>query len=641
MPKIKDVTEATTLNDSDSFPLGRVGGTTALRATWAKFKELLFPPVSSSILISQPNGTHIAVATLEEARTSSLAVGRTVTVTSVLTETQSNITAPWPSDRALKVEKGGSINPTTKWVYDKGTVKEIHPEDFGAYNDGTHPTETVLGWRRALAAAVGGDGTYGPPTDYRVSVIGAGSSANYAFNATVLIPSNNVSPLVIDLKHSTVTCSNGISSAFEVNAAAWPNTVHHLTIQNIVFTGTVSDSFLYIHGGNFYENYIKNIVAWGGNAIAPSIVHFHNDSASNQPGVVTIDNIKGGDRITNVLHFTKGVGGLNLYDDFTINNISATDTAPNSAGTGLAILGDTGTYLSNSKVSNIYGPIKWSGGDTFVLNTDFDNLYVESARAAGVHLDISPAANVKISRVRTLLGDTATQTWSSINIQNGSGAVLDRVQLAGNAGVFPYLTSAYPAIVIGAGASKIDVTNFNPAGVRYGISIDVSATDVRINTDKNIVGVTNLADVTTATTTPLMTIPLSRALNSYTFAITGEVEGAGSKSWVIRCVGKLTDGTTVFTNDVTSFTTSVAVGSLLIEGKISQFSSHTLFPSVRTYLGSTLVSNTFFGMPSQGYQGYADKIEVSVVSTLVTSGTIHITGVYSQRIDNTQVNYGL
>lgn len=65
---------------------------------------------------------------LQQAMTS--ASGKTVTISTVLTSSQSNILTDWPSDRALKVEKGGSINPTTKFT----GLNEVTPEMFGTGN---------------------------------------------------------------------------------------------------------------------------------------------------------------------------------------------------------------------------------------------------------------------------------------------------------------------------------------------------------------------------------------------------------------------------------------------------------------------------------------------------------------------------
>ena len=65
-----------------------------------------------AILVFSPNGAYVAKLTLEAARTSADCVGKTVVVTSALTAAQSDITAAWPTDRTLRVEKGGSIPQT-------------------------------------------------------------------------------------------------------------------------------------------------------------------------------------------------------------------------------------------------------------------------------------------------------------------------------------------------------------------------------------------------------------------------------------------------------------------------------------------------------------------------------------------------
>ena len=61
-------------------------------------------------------------ATLELARTEVGAAGKTVVVTTPLTEAQSNITAAWSADRALKVEKGGSIANSTEFIFAANAV---------------------------------------------------------------------------------------------------------------------------------------------------------------------------------------------------------------------------------------------------------------------------------------------------------------------------------------------------------------------------------------------------------------------------------------------------------------------------------------------------------------------------------------
>jgi hypothetical protein len=69
-----------------------------------------------SILVFSTTGKYVTKSTLEKARTDSDCVGKTIVVTSELTSAQSDIVAAWPADRALRVEKGGSINNTTDFI---------------------------------------------------------------------------------------------------------------------------------------------------------------------------------------------------------------------------------------------------------------------------------------------------------------------------------------------------------------------------------------------------------------------------------------------------------------------------------------------------------------------------------------------
>ena len=106
--------------------------------------------------------------TLEEARTNSDAIGKTIIVDIELTEAQSNITAPWPTDRALEIKKGGSIANSTEFTINgpfsagmyqvfagAGTVtglKEARPEWFGV-NTIPGTTDMAPAFRAAIAAS--------------------------------------------------------------------------------------------------------------------------------------------------------------------------------------------------------------------------------------------------------------------------------------------------------------------------------------------------------------------------------------------------------------------------------------------------------------------------------------------------------
>jgi hypothetical protein len=74
---------------------------------------------SAAILVFSPNGSYTTKATLSEANTAADVAGKTVLVTSALSSSYSNISTAtvhgWRTDAALRVEKGGSINNTTKF----------------------------------------------------------------------------------------------------------------------------------------------------------------------------------------------------------------------------------------------------------------------------------------------------------------------------------------------------------------------------------------------------------------------------------------------------------------------------------------------------------------------------------------------
>lgn len=108
----------------------------------------------AAILVYAPDGSYATKLTLEEARVSVSAANKTVVVTSALTQAQSNITGAWPADRALRVEKGGSINPSSTFpIY--GGLLYAEAEWFGR---NTIPNTTVMSTaiNKAIASVVDG-----------------------------------------------------------------------------------------------------------------------------------------------------------------------------------------------------------------------------------------------------------------------------------------------------------------------------------------------------------------------------------------------------------------------------------------------------------------------------------------------------
>ena len=100
----------------------------------------------AAILVVQQHGIYTTKTTLENARTAADVAGKTVIVTSALTQAQSNISGAWPSDRALKFEKGGSIANSTAFTISGPFTAGVHQVFNGAgvvsftkYPDAVYP----------------------------------------------------------------------------------------------------------------------------------------------------------------------------------------------------------------------------------------------------------------------------------------------------------------------------------------------------------------------------------------------------------------------------------------------------------------------------------------------------------------------
>jgi hypothetical protein len=148
---------------------------------------------NAAILVMSQNGTYTTATDLCSAGTRADVANKTVVVTSALSSTFSNISSNtcslkgvWPSDRALKVEKGGSIGNTTKFSFNDSTVRPV--EWFGI---------DTAGVNRAIAAS-------------SISF----TAATYALAGDIIIPANRkiyIGP------NTTVTNTGGRFTAYDVD----------------------------------------------------------------------------------------------------------------------------------------------------------------------------------------------------------------------------------------------------------------------------------------------------------------------------------------------------------------------------------------------------------------------------------------
>lgn len=145
---------------------------------------------SGEIRVVSANGEYVTTSSLATAAVSADAAGKTVVVTSPLSAVQSNISSAtlhaWPSDRLLKVEKSGSINPTTKFT----GLKSAEPEMFGAVGDGK--TEETAKVQKAINAVVNGNVNFAANKTYIVANLQMKSGVNLIGQpgSTLKLPDN-------------------------------------------------------------------------------------------------------------------------------------------------------------------------------------------------------------------------------------------------------------------------------------------------------------------------------------------------------------------------------------------------------------------------------------------------------------------
>lgn len=312
-------------------------------------------PAHAAILVFSSNGTSTPKLTLEAARTAAGSAGKTVVVTSALSQSQSNISGAWPADRMLKVEKGGSIANSTAFAingpfnaglyqvfagtgtvtFGAGSVSEVPPEWWGAKADGTTVSRTAC----AAAAATGIDVKFQPGTyfmgniapvgtlnqEYIMQVSGKSGQRFIGNNTTLTLNLTNAAAIAM----WSVVNSNNISwEGFKIiGTGSDPFTGTEHGVVGIVLIGT-SDIYSLSAKNMYMENgldFFQSQTSYG----KARMINFNNIYVKNCCyGLICIDS---GDQLT-VRNFTADgvkrayfVSGVNHHDvDVRIINNKAT-----------------------------------------------------------------------------------------------------------------------------------------------------------------------------------------------------------------------------------------------------------------------------------------------------------------------------
>lgn len=191
------------------------------------------------------------VPTLDEARTISACVNKTVVVTSALTSAQSNILGPWPADRALEFKKGGSIANTTAFTFATGTtvtipdhlyvfagsgqisgLTEVHPESFGAVGDMT--TNDSVAVQKAVDSCLSAASHYASPLILK---------KKYLLNAPINIDRSFDTPTAGKGNFRIVAQGEGagfyVSSAIKMFSSTWVSSTqavsHMISFEGVTF----------------------------------------------------------------------------------------------------------------------------------------------------------------------------------------------------------------------------------------------------------------------------------------------------------------------------------------------------------------------------------------------------------------------
>ncbi len=409
----------------------------------------------SAILVSNANGgAEGVVATLEAARTGASYAGKSIVVTSALTQAQSNISGAWPTDRALRVEKGGSINPSTSFT----GLPYAESEWFGAVGNGS--TDDSAAIKKAISSIrVGGTVSLsGAPTSYKFDNSGGLTSAAVVDKA-----------ITIKIDSTIVGTTGGIQ--------ANPPYIFKVTADDVLitgkgaikFSGTSDDT----NAGD--DTTIPGMVYVTGNRFRVDGITFDTPPkvAVMLYGATdgTVENCK---FIGGIASYTTGhtaLFGVRIYGGArhkVINNFAG----PDANGKKIIDLvfasgGAGGNIISGNHANGIYEKVAYLYGDNNIISNNYINNNTVTApyRVVGAH--------------NKIIGNTAIDCYGGAQVLDGAGNTISNntftgcvqggISVADSGGVAISGTKIENNYITGTGAVSSDAAD--------GIQVSASTTD--------------------------------------------------------------------------------------------------------------------------------------------------------------------
>ncbi len=467
------------------------------------FFFILVGDVTAAILLVSPNGSYVVEPTLEHARTSANCAGRTVVVTSALSPAQSNILSAWPSDRALKIERGGSIANST--VFDLtgvefsaglyqvfagcGVVKGLkyaYSDWFGIVGTG----DESLKVQAFLTAASGGSAVFTSPQITAAKVKIPSNINIYGWNTTIILPAAqpsltpvlsfrgsknvNIWGLAVDgNKH------NQSGSAGEQDGGMHGISIYGGSNINLFYTST-NNCFT---DGIYLKSSIGDVGS-GGDPPADITIIGHTSSGNGRQGMSIISAVRLiviDSKFVNTIGLSPE-GGVDIEPNQSTDSLSdikfirTTITGNNGRGfvadlkgvvsnlliddmvlkgnlgnSSLSITGESGTKLKNSRLKNIVADGKICIQARANNAVSYLNIYLENVIASQLLLrdHATDSDQIKISNIKLL----ALGTTPALDIDRiPAGVDIDGLIVSRGLGAFRIGTSVGISVIKGTSA---------------------------------------------------------------------------------------------------------------------------------------------------------------------------------------------